>query len=106
LGLLVRVQAQPQRLAGPEERGKFLVHGDGFTVSWIAAQPRSSTRSPRASADAISLKIVATTVAMSSSRRDGFAVPISAMSSDLVKAAPQLVSGAMPDTVSAVNKPT
>ena len=42
LRLLVCVHAQPQRLAGPEERGKFLVHRDGFTISWIAAQPRGA----------------------------------------------------------------
>src|ERR1700692_738265 len=42
LRLLVCVHAQPQRLAGPEERGKFPVHRDGFTISWIAAQPRGA----------------------------------------------------------------
>jgi hypothetical protein len=55
-----------------------------------APKPRRSTRSPRASADAIVLKMVATTVSTSRPRRCGFAAEISAMSPDLVKGHPAI----------------
>jgi hypothetical protein len=53
-------------------------------------KPRSSTRSPRASMDAISLKMVATAVSTSPPRRCGVAAAISAMSPDLVKGRPAI----------------